>query len=461
MAGTRHPQAPTLQLRAAVAVGDYATVVRLARRTRGLTQDQLGARVGYSAATISRLETGQQALHDIDTLRLLARELAIPPSWLGLSPLAPDDTTPDRRMPALPGVPPVRVEADVAAEEEAVQRRRFLAGLAGITTTALFAPGQPADAATLAGRLEQVLTGAAGSEGASAATVVELRRALATARTVFDACRYDELSLILPRIVTTARGTAEHTSGHDRDQTLAQLSDAYALTSELAVKLNQDGMAWVAADRALTAANRSGDVVAVGGAARSVAIAMRRQGRHDGAISLLTRVALGLGADTGEADPEVLGVYAALLCTAAYSCAQNGRRAQALDLIGEAEQAAGRLPDTVRRGRLPTPANVGVYRIGIHTALGEPGIALDHARTVNHSLLPTPERHARYCVDTARAWEQYGRPNQAVQALLIAERLAPQEINRPSVATLISGMLYGPGPTPVELRALAVRSGIA
>ncbi|WP_214110363.1 hypothetical protein [Acrocarpospora catenulata] len=220
-------------------------------------------------------------------------------------------------------------------------------------------------------------------------------------------------------------------------------------------------MAWVAADRALTAANRSGDPITVGAASRSVAIAMRRQGHHHGAVDLLTRTALGLAADTGEPDPDVLSVYAALLCTAAYSCAQNGQRAQALDLIGEAEQAAARLPDANRRGRLPTPANVAVYRIGIHTTLGEPGIALNHARTVDHHLLPTPERQARYRIDTARAWEQFGRPTQAVQTLLAAERIAPQEISRPSVATLVSGLLYGPGPTPTELRALAVRAGVA
>ncbi|WP_155342230.1 hypothetical protein [Acrocarpospora corrugata] len=80
---------------------------------------------------------------------------------------------------------------------------------------------------------------------------------------------------------------------------------------------------------------------------------------------------------------------------------------------------------------------------------------------MNHHLLPTPERQARYCIDIARAWEQHGRPNQAVLALLAAERVAPQKISRPSVAAMVSGMLYGPGPTPAELRALAVRRGIA
>lgn len=338
-----------------------------------------------------------------------------------------------------------------------MKRRRFLAGLTGLTGAALLAGTQEAaDAATMARRIESLLT--SDTTGTSA-SVTELRAALWSARATFDACSYDDLSVILGRITATAQATIAQAGGQERDQANACLADAYMLASELAVKLNQDGMAWVAADRALTTATFSGDPFAIAGASRAVAIAMRRQGRHEGAVTMLTRAALGLGAGTPE--PQALQVYAALLCTAAYSCAQNGQRAQSLDLIGEAEQAAARLPESTSRGRLPTPANVAVYRVGIHTALGEPGVALDHSRGVNPHLLSTPERHARWCVDTARAWEQFGRRDRAVTALLAAERSAPQEIRRPSVSTLISGMRYGAGPVPSELHALANRNGLA
>ncbi|GGL34488.1 transcriptional regulator [Planomonospora parontospora] len=265
---------------------------------------------------------------------------------------------------------------------------------------------------------------------------------------------------MLPKVAAMAQATVAQVDGRERDQARAHLADAYMLTSELAVKLNQDGMAWVAADRALNTATVSGDPFAIAGSSRAVAIAMRRQGRHDGAVDVLTRAALGLEADRGSPEPETLQIYAALLCTAAYACAQSGRRAQSLGLIEEAEQATARLPEHTARGRLPTPANVAVYRIGIHTALGEPGVALDHARKVDTGLLPTPERHARWCVDMARAWEQFGRRDRAVTALLAAERTTPQEVRRPSVVALISGMRYGTGPVPPELHALAARSGL-
>jgi hypothetical protein len=102
---------------------------------------------------------------------------------------------------------------------------------------------------------------------------------------------------------------------------------------------------------------------------------------------------------------------------------------------------------------------VTIYRIGVHTALGDPGTALAFARTINLRGLPTPERQARFCLDTARAWDRYGNRLNCLSALHTAERCAPEELRRPSVHTLISSLLNAPGPTPPGLRELATRSG--
>jgi hypothetical protein len=133
-------------------------------------------------------------------------------------------------------------------------------------------------------------------------------------------------------------------------------------------------------------------------------IAMRRHGHHDTATTLLTSTALGLGADSGDPAPGLLATYGSLLCTAAYTAAQHGSRNQALELITEAETAAARLGGA-RAPHTPfSPANVTIYQIGVHTALGDAGTALDHARRIDLRRVPTPERQARFCVDTARSW---------------------------------------------------------
>ena len=57
--------------------------------------------------------------------------------------------------------------------------------------------------------------------------------------------------------------------------------------------------------------------------------------------------------------------------------------------------------------------NATIYHIGVHTALGDPGTALAYARTIDLRTVPTPERQARFCLDTARAWNRFGNTSAA------------------------------------------------
>jgi transcriptional regulator with XRE-family HTH domain len=448
-------------MRAAVNAKKYGLVVRLARRAGGLSQGELGAQCGYSAATISRFETGARPLTDITTLRVFARALDLPPETFGLAPdPRPPDSAPPGVVPTHPAATAARVGGDLTkGGDEAVRRRELLAAMTGLTGVALLNSAASANAGTddVIAQLESVLLNTGGS--ALPTPISELRNALSEAHTAFEMCRYRELGGMLPALVDAARTSRDAASGTERDQLSMVLSEAYRLASELCVKLNEDGMAWVAADRAYGAAHASGDPSTIAAASRWIGIAMRRQGHHDGAVSLLTKTALSLGGDSGDQQPHLLAAYGSLLCTAAYSSAQNGNRGRALELIGEAEQAAARIGDQPAAGSEFSTTNVAVYRIGVHTALGDSGAALTYARNVNQHLLPTPERHARFCVDTARAWFAHGRVDRAYQVLRAAERYAPEELRRPSVRTLVSDLLYTPGTRPTGLRELAGRCG--
>jgi hypothetical protein len=213
------------------------------------------------------------------------------------------------------------------------------------------------------------------------------------------------------------------------------------------------------ADRALSAAQVTGRSAPVAHASRSVAIAMRRAGHHSDAIAVLSKNAeqLQSGADSTDAD---LATYGALLCTAAYASAQSGSRSSAETFLSEAADAAGRLSAPVNAGEITFSAtNVAGYQISVFTALGDSAAALDHAAHVDVRQLETSERYARYCIDTARAWELHGRPDRATQALAAAEAVAPEELRRPSSHELITRMLYAPTITPSGLRSLAARMG--
>ena len=61
-------------------------IVRNARTAHGFSLAELGARVGYSAAQVSRYERGIAPLTDIVLLRRFATALGIPCQLFGLSP---------------------------------------------------------------------------------------------------------------------------------------------------------------------------------------------------------------------------------------------------------------------------------------------------------------------------------------------------------------------------------------
>ncbi|WP_188116220.1 helix-turn-helix domain-containing protein [Salinispora cortesiana] len=449
-----HPIWQSPELRAAVARDDAGTVIRLVRQAAGLTQGELGNLCGYSGSTISRLE--RAPLHDISLRRQLAHTLSIPAVMLGLSD---DVRRHDGR--AVPTSDASNPEADKLRRSgngeggDLMRRRTFLTGAAITTVAGLTTSPEPVPTTGL----EALLF----TDAAALPTAPDtLTAGLAAASRAYADSRYTELTRGLPSLLAglhTARGQA---TGLQRETLAGHLARAYMLASSVCTKLGDDAIAWVLADRALTASRDTGNGLVVAAATHTIAIAMRREGHHDGALHLLTTTAEGLGADRS-ADAALITAYGKLLCTAAYSSAQAGNASSAATFIDEAAAAASRLGGTTMTGTVVplSPATVAIYKIGVYTALGETGAALRSAETIRPAELPSTERYGRFCVDTARAWTHHGKPDRAVQALLSAERYAPEEVNRPSVRDLVSSLLYAPTATSAGLRNLATRVGAA
>ncbi|GAA0546590.1 hypothetical protein GCM10010172_30350 [Paractinoplanes ferrugineus] len=309
-----------------------------------------------------------------------------------------------------------------------------------------------------AGQLDPMLLAAGTS--AEPWTTGRAAAALDAASSSYTDSRYAAASELLSPLLAALHATHQTATGTARTTLAEMLARAYALGSSLATKYGDDAVALTLADRGLTAARATGHRITIAASTHVLAITMRRDGHHKGALHLLSTAADQLGADRGQPGLEVIGAYGSLLCTAAYTAAQAGDRAAADTYLREAADAATRINGTARHGMLPfNSATVDVYGIGAYTALGETGTALTHAAAVVPAQLPTTERRGRFLVDAARAWHRHGRPDRAAHALLAAERHAPEEINRPSVRELVTTLVYAPTPTPSELRALASRIG--
>ena len=463
-----HPFWTSPEIVRAAAEGRYGWLARTVRVARRWTLAQVAAQCHLSVSTLSRMETGQRKLLDVHYLRTLCWVLEIPPHLFGLAP-------------AVGGAPlehdrawPVTVCATDFGSglggDEAMRRRQVLAGLVGFTIAGAL-PGT-ARAATSGESLEALLL-AKSQLPAAPVPLVTLHEALTQAQHAFQRCEYSELTSALPRLIATAHASRDAATGQLREQMSAALARAYLLGSELATKRHRDTVARVAADRSHTAAEASGDPLTIAASSRAIAISMRRHALNageridreaglNGAITMLTKTALDLGADHGDPQAPMLATYGSLLCTASYAAAQNGNTAQAIGLIEEAEHAAHRLHATAAgTGSAQfSETTVAVYRIGVHTALGDSAKAVSYFDSVIPDRLPTTERRARAYIDGARAWKDHGNLDQASDALNMAFACAPQELQRPSVRDLISTMLDTPGRTPTALPTLAAHAGL-
>ncbi|WP_327322549.1 helix-turn-helix domain-containing protein [Streptomyces sp. NBC_01210] len=416
---------------------DLGALIRGARNALRLTQEQLGLAVGYSASAISRIEGNKMRL-DADVVPLMSKALGIPPGRLSGA--------------AVPEGPAIATVATgwMPDEEDAVRRRELLTGALAAGATAIVGTGTAA--ALPAVDLEDVLFRLPSAEPVPLAN---LTSQTGLARQAFTAARYNDLGRAMPGLLATAEATKNAASGRLRQQASAVLARAYVLAAELASKQHSDA-AWVAADRALSAARASGMSVPVGEASRVLAITMRRSGRWSSAVHLLT----GQAAELDTTQARTAAVRSTLLLTAAYSAATGQDRTTALALLDEADEDVERRPEapsglfTVEATR----AQVDVYRIGVLNSLGTPDEGVKIAADLNIDLMPTAERRARAWTDTARMWHALGDGQQTFDALRRVEQEAPQEVRRPALRALTSDLLYGPGRVQ-GLREFAVRTG--
>ncbi|MBQ0988193.1 hypothetical protein KBZ10_27515 [Streptomyces sp. F63] len=95
---------------------------------------------------------------------------------------------------------------------------------------------------------------------------------------------------------------------------------------------------------------------------------------------------------------------------------------------------------------------------GVHHRAHQKRHVLRHARRVDTARLPTTERRARYWIDVARAFEQWGKADRCYQALLAAEQAAPQEVRRGAVRSMSPHLMRHDRTLP-GVRAFASRVG--
>ncbi|MFJ2215021.1 hypothetical protein ACIQVO_31805 [Streptomyces sp. NPDC101062] len=123
-----------------------------------------------------------------------------------------------------------------------------------------------------------------------------------------------------------------------------------------------------------------------------------------------------------------MSVYGALHLAGAMAAARAGDRNAVRDILGRADQAAQRLgTDSNELWTAFGPTNVAIHTVATAGELGDHQIAADLGRRIETSGLPV-ERQVRHSLEVARALAARNQGDEALDILLQAESLAPEQI---------------------------------
>jgi transcriptional regulator with XRE-family HTH domain len=375
--------------------------IALIRRRRGLSQAALAARVGRSESWLSKVERGDRPIERLSILGELAAVLDVPVS-------------------ELTGDPPRAVRAR-AEQHDAVEQVRQ--ALSEFDFLAL---------------LLQPATGPAVSER----DLTELRTQVDRAWQLTHASDYAHLAPLLSSLLADGERAARAMDDGLRAEVFDVLARTYEAVAAVMAALGEPELGWVAAERAIMAAERAGSpLLSVAGVFR-LAHALVGAWRLEQAERVAASGALAIASQMSAGTSEGVSLYGALNLVRAVVASRRGDGTTAWQAMSEAERAAAVLG--ADRNDFHTefgPTNVALHAVAVAVELGESGEALRRAAAVNADSL-SPERRARFLIDVARAYGQRRDTAAAVASLKAAYELTPEQVSyHPLVRELVRDLV--------------------
>jgi transcriptional regulator with XRE-family HTH domain len=383
------------------------------RRRRGLSQPELARLVGRSVAWVSQVERGVRKVDRMSVLQTVATALDVP-----LAELAAE----------------APVVAAVTEEPP---------GAAGLR---LVLSGAHALRAMLDGRRPPALS--------------TLRTRSRMAWELTHDGHYTDLSELLRTLVPDLETAARALPEAQRADVFELMAATYQACSAALAKLGEPEASWIAADRAMAAAERAGSPLLVAAGAFRLVFVFLAAHHYDQAEETARTAAEALQSRTDEGDPQAMSLWGGLTLQRAVIASRVNDPDAAYSHLERAAQAAARLGEG--RNDFNTefgPANVTLHEIAVAVELGDAGRALRAAAAVDAGGL-SAERRARMQIDVARAHAQRRQIGEAVAALRQAEDITPELVGgHELVRQLVSDLLTMQDPPSTELRELAGRVG--
>jgi transcriptional regulator with XRE-family HTH domain len=292
-----------------------------------------------------------------------------------------------------------------------------------------------------------------------------LARQVEYAWLTFQASHYSTLGPLLGQLLIQAQRAAAEATGDDQRIAAELLAQVYQITTSTLRKLGNHDLEWLAAERGVLAAERTGNAVLIGGAAFRLVNALLDNDGAKAAVSAAAASAHRLEADLDVERPEPSSVYGHIFLQGAVAAGLSREPGQVTSFLDEAGRIASRLG--VDRNDYWTafgPTNVEIHRVSAYVELRDWAAALGVAERMDQhhlSLLPK-ERRANHLVDVARACALGGRTDDAVGRLVLADTLAPKEVRcRPLAREVVHDLWRRSRRSPSqELRQLVEHVGL-
>jgi transcriptional regulator with XRE-family HTH domain len=394
--------------------------IRLLRESRGMSREVLAGMCGRGPDWLKKIESGERELRSNSLVLRLAAALQLRDASIITGAEGARQTVPTGRLHH-PGMPAIW---------DAVMTRRLTAGR----------PDHPVDVAALQGRIDQTWT---------------LWHASGQNRS--------EVGRLLPALIRDAEAAVRALDGTERRAALVALSDTYRLTGQATAYIAPAELAWVVADRALTAAQDADAPAAIGAAAWNMGNILRETSYPEDALRVVTEAADLLRPHLETAPDDWRGVYGALQLHAAVTAARQAEAGTAWRYWKAGDQVAKSLPASyVHPSTVFGRANVDFHEISVAVDLRTSRQALSLADQIDPDAMPSVERRARLWVEVARGHLQRGDRTAALHVMQLAYEIGAETVSYTPSARSAVADLWRDAPRALRPQAarLAERIGL-
>ncbi|GAA2713433.1 helix-turn-helix domain-containing protein [Micromonospora olivasterospora] len=270
------------------------------------------------------------------------------------------------------------------------------------------------------------------------------------------------LGAVLPDLVRDAQRAALTYEGDERRRAHALLAEALNLAQMFLAYQPAAELLWRVADRAMVAAQESGDPEALARAGWFLCQIHREAGDWDTAMSVTLDLISALEPRAADANANLLALWGALNFEAAYTAARAGEEGRAWRYWDHADRVAQRLPQDFYQPQTSfSQVIMGAHAVTVAVELQKSGEAVRQAARLDPAAIPSRPRRARHLIEAARGHYGKGDHEATVAMLRRAYGSAPETIRFNGYARQFTlDLLDGPRSARNDVHDLALKVGL-